>query len=94
MATTAIRDRRRTLRYRNLVVKQMVQMMNRVSGLIQCNSLGTNGYCNVWFIDPIPISNGDGTFSPGQAIGRLAAITTKGTGTYTNEGDFRPLLDE
>ena len=34
MASTAIRDRRRTLRYRNLVVKQMVQMKNRVSGLL------------------------------------------------------------
>jgi hypothetical protein len=55
---------------------------------IQCNALGTNGYCNDWYVDPIPISNGDGTFSPGQAIGRLVAITTKGTGTYTNEGDF------
>lgn len=55
---------------------------------IQCNSLGTNGYCNDWYIDPIPISNGDGTFSPGQATGRLVAITTKGTGTATNDGDF------
>ncbi len=55
---------------------------------IQCNSLGTNGYCNDWYVDPIPKSNGDGTFSPGQAIGRLVAITTKGTGTETNEGDF------
>src|SRR3974377_1644674 len=34
MASTAIRDRRRTLRYRNLVIKQMVQMKNRVSGLL------------------------------------------------------------
>jgi transposase len=33
-APTAIRDRRRTLRYRNLLVKQMVQMKNRVSGLL------------------------------------------------------------
>jgi hypothetical protein len=33
MAPTEIRDRRRVLRYRNLVVKQMVQMKNRVSGL-------------------------------------------------------------
>ena len=55
---------------------------------IQCNGLGTNGYCNDWYIDPIPMSNGDGTFSPGHAIGRLVAITTKGTGTFTNEGDF------
>jgi transposase len=35
MASTAIRDRRRTLRYRSLLVKQMVQMKNRVSGLDQ-----------------------------------------------------------
>jgi transposase len=33
LASTEIRDRRRTLRYRNLVVKQIVQMKNRVSGL-------------------------------------------------------------
>jgi transposase len=34
MASTAIRDRRRTLRYRNLLMRQMVQMKNRVSGLL------------------------------------------------------------
>src|SRR5580765_2254706 len=34
MAPTAIRDRRRTLRYRHLLVKQMVQMKNRISGLL------------------------------------------------------------
>jgi hypothetical protein len=34
MASTAIRDRRRTLRYRHLLVRQMVQMKNRVSGLM------------------------------------------------------------
>ena len=34
MASTAIRDRRRTLRYRNLVLRQAVQMKNRVSGLL------------------------------------------------------------
>ena len=34
MASTEIRDRRRTLRYRNLVVKQMVQTKNRVSVLL------------------------------------------------------------
>jgi hypothetical protein len=55
---------------------------------IQCNALGTNGYCNDWYIDPIPVVNADGTTSPGQAVGRLVAITTKGTGTYTNAGDF------
>ena len=34
MASTEIRDRRRTLRYRHLVARQMVQMKNRVSGLL------------------------------------------------------------
>jgi transposase len=34
MASTQIRDRRRTLRYRHLLVRQMVQMKNRVSGLL------------------------------------------------------------
>ena len=35
MASTAIRDRRRTLRYRHLLVRQMVQMKNRVSGRLR-----------------------------------------------------------
>jgi transposase len=34
MATTEVRDRRRTLRYRHLQVRLMVQMKNRVSGLL------------------------------------------------------------
>ena len=34
MASTEIRDRRRTLRYRHLLVRQTVQMKNRVSGLL------------------------------------------------------------
>jgi transposase len=34
MASTEIRDRRRVLRYRHLLVKQMVQTKNRVSGLL------------------------------------------------------------
>jgi hypothetical protein len=33
MASTAIRDRRRTLHYRHLL-RQMVQMKNRISGLL------------------------------------------------------------
>jgi transposase len=33
-ASTEIGDRRLTLRYRNLVLRQMVQMKNRVSGLL------------------------------------------------------------
>src|SRR6202030_715956 len=34
MASTEIRDRRRTLRYRHLLVRQMVQLKNRISGLL------------------------------------------------------------
>ena len=34
MAPTEIRDRRRTLRYRYLLVRQMVQTKNRISGLL------------------------------------------------------------
>ena len=34
MASTATRERRRTLRYRNLLVCQMVQMKNKISGLL------------------------------------------------------------
>jgi transposase len=34
MTSTAIRERRRTLRYRNLLVRQMVQMKNKISGLL------------------------------------------------------------
>ena len=42
MASTEIRDRRRTLRYRTLVVKQMVQMKNRVSGLLMETGVSYN----------------------------------------------------
>ena len=34
IAAAEIRDRRRTLRYRHLLVRQMVQMKNRISGLL------------------------------------------------------------
>jgi transposase len=40
MASTEIRDRRRTLRYRHLVVRQMVQMKNRISGLLMESGVG------------------------------------------------------
>ena len=42
MASREIRDRRRTLRYRSLVVKQMVQMKNRVSGLLMETGVNYN----------------------------------------------------
>jgi hypothetical protein len=34
MASTAIRERRRTLRYRNLLVRQMLQMKIKISALL------------------------------------------------------------
>ncbi len=42
MASTEIRDRRRTLRYRGLLVRQMVQMKNRVSGLLMESGVSYN----------------------------------------------------
>ena len=42
MASTAIRDRRRVLRYRKLVIKQSVQMKNRVSGLLMETGVSYN----------------------------------------------------
>jgi transposase len=39
MASTEIRDRRRVLRYRHLLVRQMVQTKNRVSGLLMENGV-------------------------------------------------------
>jgi transposase len=42
MASTEIRDRRRTLRYRGLLVRQMVQMKNRISGLLMETGVSYN----------------------------------------------------
>jgi len=42
MASTAIRDRRRSLRYRDLLVRQMVQMKNRISGLLMETGVSHN----------------------------------------------------
>jgi transposase len=42
MTSTEIRDRRRTLRYRNLVLKQMVKMKNRISGLLMETGVSYN----------------------------------------------------
>jgi transposase len=42
MAPTAIRDRRRILRYRNLVQRQAVQMKNRISGLLMETGVSYN----------------------------------------------------
>ncbi len=42
MTSTEIRDRRRTLRYRGLLVKQMVQMKNRILGLLMETGVSYN----------------------------------------------------
>jgi transposase len=42
MASTAIRDRRRTSRYRHLLVRQMVQTKNRISGLLMETGVSHN----------------------------------------------------
>jgi len=42
MASTSIRERRPTLRYRHLLVRQMVQMKNRISGLLMETGVSYN----------------------------------------------------
>ena len=42
MTSTEIRDRRRMLRYRGLLVKQTVQMKNRISGLLMETGVSYN----------------------------------------------------
>ena len=42
MASTAIRERRRTLRYRNLLVRQMVQMKTKISTLLMTAGVSYN----------------------------------------------------
>ncbi len=42
MAPTALRERRRTLRYRNLLVRQMVQMKNKISVLLMETGVSYN----------------------------------------------------
>ncbi len=42
MASTAIRERRRTLRYRNLLVRQMVQMKNKIAVLLMESGVSYN----------------------------------------------------
>jgi transposase len=42
MASTEIRERRRTLRYRNLLVRQMVQMKNKIAVLLMEAGVGYN----------------------------------------------------
>ena len=52
---------------------------------VACNASGSDGNCNDWFLDPIPVVNPDGSTSPGQTRARL----NYGSGApFNNEGDF------
>lgn len=56
---------------------------------VQCNSVNSSdGKCNDWFIDPIPVINSDGSISPGQTRARLTLVTSAGSNNNPNEGDF------
>jgi transposase len=60
MASTQIRDRRRTLRYRHLLVRQMVQMKNRISGLLMETGVSiTSSGCTKWAISANCSTNED-----------------------------------
>jgi transposase len=63
MASTEIRERRRTLRYRHLLVRQMVQIKNRVAGLLMETGVSHNkrrlhkiGYFNELLVSDETIS--------------------------------------
>jgi hypothetical protein len=58
---------------------------------VTCTSSGTDGNCNAWFLDPIPIVNADGSVSPGQTRARLQQHVMSNGGkviSQTNKGDF------
>jgi hypothetical protein len=61
MPSTEIRDRRRVLRYHNLVVKQMVQMKSRVSGLLMETGVSYNKQRlhKVGYFDDLMSTNAD-----------------------------------
>ena len=76
MVSTEIRDRRRTLRYRHLLVHQIVQMKNRISGLLLETGVSHNkqklhkvGYFRELRCD---------------ARRHLRAASNRGTGTWRN----------
>jgi hypothetical protein len=46
MASTAIRERRRTLRYRSLLVRQMVQMKIKITTLLMEAIPRLSGFCD------------------------------------------------
>ncbi|HLW81079.1 MAG TPA: hypothetical protein VKS20_03460 [Candidatus Acidoferrales bacterium] len=54
--------------------------------LVTCNSVGTDGHCDDWFIDPQPATDANGNVIPATGIGRLQLDNTNGS--TTNLGDF------
>lgn len=54
--------------------------------LVTCNSVGGDGHCNDWFIDPQPAVDSNGNVIPGTGIGRLVVFANNGAAT--NLGDF------
>jgi hypothetical protein len=61
MASTKIRERRRTLRYRNLLVHQVVQLKNKISGLLMEVGVSYNKQKlhKVGYFKKLPASNPD-----------------------------------
>ena len=59
MVSREIRDRRRTLRYRNMLIRQLIQMKNRVSGLLMESGVSYDKYRlhNVGYFTDLMASN-------------------------------------
>ena len=76
MASTAIRERRRTLRYRNLLVRQMVQMKNKISGLLMEAGVSYNKQRlhSAGYFRELLATN---TCAPPKRVGRAFALLTK-----------------
>ena len=53
--------------------------------IVTCNSVGTDGHCNDWFIDPQPAMDVNGNVIPGTGIARLNFFGNKGA---MNLGDY------
>jgi len=54
--------------------------------LVTCNSVGSDGHCNDWFIDPQPAVDSNGNVIPGTGIGRLVLVPN--SGASPNLGDY------
>src|SRR5438034_8201419 len=84
MMPRAIRDRRRTLRYRHLLVRQMVQMKNRVSGLLM-----ETDRCGVQ-----QATAAQGELLPGTAFGERGGSSQHTAAVEAGPGDDRALSED